>query len=209
MPWWRVNTEYSIQPVQHSPSTAYIAYRIHRVLHAPCTASSQDRLSPAPSQSLISRQTMLYSILYIPTITSKSMYRVSAPVAPPSQTTASRLAASMYSSNLARSWPPSASPNPLDHGLQLYLHTCSISAPKWAWSWPRSAYLQPHWITASSCDLILSGCTRAIDFPQRRIWCMDYCSLSLLNHTCSHVLQHCIFCLATLRNQRKRQVIET
>jgi len=56
------------------------------------------------------------------------MHRVSAPVAPPSRTTASRLTASKYSSNLARSWPPSASPNPLDHGLQLYLQTRSITA---------------------------------------------------------------------------------
>jgi len=35
----------------------------------PSTASSQDQQSPAPSQSLISRR-MLYSTLYIPTITS-------------------------------------------------------------------------------------------------------------------------------------------
>ena len=31
---------------------------------------------------------------------------------------------------LARSWPPSASPNSLDHVLQVYLHTCSITASK-------------------------------------------------------------------------------
>jgi len=61
MPWSRVNTEYSIHRVQHTPSTAYTEYGIHRVLHHPHTA---------PSQSLISRQTMLYSIIYIPTITS-------------------------------------------------------------------------------------------------------------------------------------------
>jgi len=54
MPWSRVNTEYSIQ----------------WVLHTPRTASCQHRLSPAPSESLISWQTMLYSILYIPTIMS-------------------------------------------------------------------------------------------------------------------------------------------
>ena len=113
MPWSRVNTEYSIHRVQHTPSTAYTEYSIHRVQHTPSTAytqysihpvhhtpstaytqysihrvqhtpstayteyfilrvlaSSQDRMSPAPSQSLISRQTMLYWILYIPTITS-------------------------------------------------------------------------------------------------------------------------------------------
>jgi len=74
-------TQYNIHPVQHTPSTTYTQYSIHRVQHTPSTAyteycihcvlaSSQDRLSPAPSQSLISRQTMLYWILYIPTITS-------------------------------------------------------------------------------------------------------------------------------------------
>jgi len=56
------------------------------------------------------------------------MNRVSAPVAPASRTTASRLTASKYSSNIARSWPPSASPNSLDHGLQVHLQTRSITA---------------------------------------------------------------------------------
>jgi len=54
MPWSRVNTEYCIHWV---PDTLR-------------TASSQHRLSPAPCQSLISRLTMLYSILYICAITS-------------------------------------------------------------------------------------------------------------------------------------------
>jgi len=53
MPWSWFNTEYSI----------------HRVLYPPSTASSQDSLSPAPSQSLIFWQTIVYSTLYIPTIT--------------------------------------------------------------------------------------------------------------------------------------------
>ena len=54
----------------HTPSTAYTEYSTHWVLHTPCTASSHDRLSPAPSQSLSSQSTLLYAILYIPTITS-------------------------------------------------------------------------------------------------------------------------------------------
>ena len=69
MPWSRVNSEYSIYLVQHTPTTAYTEYSIHRVLHTPHTASSQHWLYPAPSQSLISRQTMLYSIHWIPTTT--------------------------------------------------------------------------------------------------------------------------------------------
>jgi len=61
------------------------------------TASSQDRQSSAPSQFLISRR-MLYSTLYIPTITSQPMNRGSAAVTPPSKSTASK-----YSPNLAPS----------------------------------------------------------------------------------------------------------
>jgi len=49
------------------------------------------------------------------------MNRVSAAVAPPSQSTASRSTTSKYSSNLDRSWPPSAFPKSLDHGLQVHL----------------------------------------------------------------------------------------
>jgi len=52
--------------------------------------------------------------------------------------------------------------------------------------------------------LRLFGCTWAIDFPHQRIWCMDYCSLSLLNHTSLHLLQHRILCLATLRKWNKK-----
>ena len=40
MPWSRVNTEYSIHLVQHTPSTPYTEYSIHRVQHTPSTAST-------------------------------------------------------------------------------------------------------------------------------------------------------------------------
>jgi len=106
------------------------------------------------------------------------MNRVSAPVSPPSQTTASRSTASKYSSNLARSWPPSASPNSLDdslqvrtlmaskcispnsldHGLQVHLQTHSITASKFPRLCPPSASpnsldygLQVHTLIASKC----------------------------------------------------------
>jgi len=55
--------------------------------------------------------------------------------------------------------------------------------------------------------LRLSECTQAIYFLQWRLWCLAYCSLSLLNHTSYHLLQHFIFYLAKLRTQRKRGVI--
>jgi hypothetical protein len=105
---------------------------------------------------------MLYSVLYIRPITSKPMNRVSAPVTPPSRTTASRLTASSYSFNLARSWPPSACPNSLDHSFPVHLRTRSITATKCisklARSQPRNVSLTSHdyslqvgTITASQC----------------------------------------------------------
>ena len=66
------------------------------------------------------------------------MNRVSPSVAPPSWTTACSLTASKYSSNLARSWPPGASPNSVNHSLQVYLITLRIAAPKFGWSMPLS-----------------------------------------------------------------------
>ena len=57
--------------------------------------------------------------------------------------------------------------------------------------------------------LILSGCARAIDVPQRQLWCMDCYQWSLLQHTRYNLLQHCIFHLATFRGQRKMWVIQT
>ena len=69
------------------------------------------------------------------------------------------------------------------------------------------------WIDIHSMDcsrhLRLSGCPQTIDFPQRWIWCMGYCSLSIMNHTSYHLLQYCIYCLATLCYQRNMQVIQT
>jgi len=68
-----VKSSLSISPCHDqvlTANTAYTEYSIHWVLHTPRTASSQDWLSPAPSQSLSSQRTLLYSILYIPTITS-------------------------------------------------------------------------------------------------------------------------------------------
>jgi len=70
--------------------------------------------------------------------------------------------ASKYSSNLTRSRPPSASPNSLDHRLQVYLQTPSITASKCisklAQSQPPSVSpnsvdygLQVRTITASKC----------------------------------------------------------
>jgi len=114
-------TDYSIQGVPHTPSIAFTEYSIQWVLHTRHAASSQDWQSPTPTQSLISQQTIMYSIPHICTITTWPVNRALAPIAPPSWSTASRLSASQYTSNLAPSWPPGASPNLLNHSLQMYL----------------------------------------------------------------------------------------
>jgi len=126
----------------------------HRVQHTSSTAPSQNRQSLAASQFLISRQMLLYSTLYISTITSWPMNTVSAAFAPPSTLTASK-----YSST-------SACPNSLNHGLPVHpwVHSISVSnrISKHARSRPQSAslssldlarqvHLQTRSITASEC----------------------------------------------------------
>jgi len=72
------------------------------------------------------------------------------------------ITASTCISEFTRSWPPSASPNSLDHGLQVRIIMASKRISKLGWSWSASASpksldygLQVHrWvhlITASQC----------------------------------------------------------
>jgi len=114
------------------------------VLHTLCTASSQNQLSPAPCKSLISWQTILFSTLYTPSITSCPMNCVLAPVMTPSRTTASRLNASKYSSNFTRSWPSRASPNSLDQWHLVFLQSRMVTASKFTRSQPPGASWKSH-----------------------------------------------------------------
>jgi len=104
---------------------------------------------------------------------------VSAPVAPPSWSTASRLTASKYPSNLDRSWPPSGSPNSLDHGLQTLLLLHLISASKCISNLARShppclhdysllVHLQTCSLTASKyiSKLTRSRCDETAELPR-------------------------------------------
>jgi hypothetical protein len=100
---------------------------------------------------------MLYSIVYIRTITSYPMNRVPGRVAPPCWTyrlhidrlqlllQSRMLMASMCISNVARLRPRSVSPHSLDYGFQLHSQTRSIVASKWisklAQLWPPNASL--------------------------------------------------------------------
>jgi len=106
-------------PCHHSgltPSTAYTEYSIHWVLHTPRTASSQDRLSPAPSQSFgrpCCTQFSTFPQLWVnQSIASQHRSRLP-PELPP------------------RDWlPPGTPPITLDHGLQFHLQPRSITASK-------------------------------------------------------------------------------
>jgi len=144
MEWSWVNTEYSIHRVQHTPSTAYSKQSIHQGLHTPSTASSEARLPPAPTQSLLSRRTILYSTLYIPMITCYQMNRVSAASPPPSLAIyrlridhlqvliqSRSMMASKCISEQARWQPPSASLS--------YTISASKCISTLAWSWPPRA----------------------------------------------------------------------
>jgi len=73
---------------------------------------------------------------------------------PPVHLRTRSIAASKCISKLARSRPPSASPNSLDHGLQVYLQTRSITASNCIPTLARSrppVHLRTHSIAASKC----------------------------------------------------------
>jgi len=139
---YAVKSLLSISPFrdhQLTPSTVHSEYRVHRVQHILSTTLSQDWLSPNPRQSLLPRHTMLFSVLYIPTITSWPMNTVPGPILLPFWTTAFRLTASKYCSNLARLSPPSACPYLCGPSLKVYIYACTIMATKFASSLPPSA----------------------------------------------------------------------
>ena len=114
------------------------------------------------------------------------MNRVSAPIAPPSQTTASRLTASKYCFNLARSWPPSASPNSLDHSLQVYLQTRTITASKFPLSQPPSVSLNSHDYSLQVRTIMASKCISKLTLA----W-LPSASLNSPDYTLEVYLQSC------------------
>jgi len=141
MPWSRVNTEYSIHRVQHTPSAAYTYYNIQWVMHIPRTASFHDRLSPARSQSLGRPCTQFSTFPQLQVnqwIETQLPSRLPPELPPPDwlppitppilryyglqvhlQTRS--ITASKFISKLAWLRPASASANSLNHGVQVYL----------------------------------------------------------------------------------------
>ena len=152
----------------------------HRVQHTPSTASTQDCLSYlvshdyklTPEWSFRFRRSSLHesskvkSPFQIPMVAGSLTDEVS-----PGMPSIDRLQALIQShsitdskciSKVARSRPPNASPNSLDHGLQVNFQTDSITACKFAWSWPPTASpitldhrLQVH---LQTCSITISEC---------------------------------------------------
>jgi len=123
-------------------STAYTEHSIHWVLHTPHTASTQDRLSPAPSQSLCRRCCTQFST-FLQLRVDQWMESQLPPRLPPELP--------------PPDWPPpSTPPISFDQGHQWHLQTRSITASKgisklpWSRTW--SSYdqgLRVSMITAS------------------------------------------------------------
>ena len=160
MPWSWVDVEYSIHLVQYTPSTASTqdcmsSFHSHGYELTPeCSFSfrcafSHDRPPSVSSPwELKGKVTLSHSHVCEST---NWWIESQHPARRPST-------GSKYSSYLAQPWPPSSH----DHGLQVHLQTRSITAPKFAPSWPPSASpnsldhglqvnLQTHSITASKC----------------------------------------------------------
>jgi len=147
MSWHRVQhtpstvyTKYSIHQVQHTPSTAYTKYSIHREQHMPCTAYTKYSIHPRLLSSHHSHHCDLTPGCSF-TFRRASLHDQPPSASPPwdfkGKVTLSHShgcelttrfiesphpalrpsTASKYMSNLARSWPPSVSPNLLDYGL--------------------------------------------------------------------------------------------
>ena len=178
MQWSWLNNEYSRHQVQHTPSTAYTKYSIHRVLHHPMIDCL---LLPA---SPISRQTVLYSTLYIPTITSFPMNRVTAcrrtslliyrlQINHLQILLQSRLImASKCIANVTWSLPTSASPNSLDQDLQVHLWVTQSRPPSASPTWLNHGlpvHLLTRSITTCMCISELHNLGLQVHFQTRLI----------------------------------------
>ena len=140
MPWSRVNTEYSINRVQHTPSKAYTEYCIHNILHHP----KIDCLPPPASLSAFSgpccTQFSTFPELLVNQWIESHLPLHMPPDLPPPDSLPPDWPPSDQS---PPDWlPPSTCPILIDHGLQVNLWAHSISA---------SVHLQTRSITASEC----------------------------------------------------------
>jgi len=209
-------TEYSLHRVQHTPSAAYTESSIHRVQHTPSTASTQDWLFSLHSHdyklthecSFSFRRTSLHDRPPSSSSPSEHNGKVTLshshgceltnwwieshhPVRRPSTT-------SKYSSNLTRSWPPSASPILFDHGIQVYLQTRSITAfkciSKLARLRPTCSHEHALQVHLQSCSITASKCNS--NLARSRPPSISPNSLDYGLQVCTSVASKCISNLA-------------
>ena len=228
----------SIHQVQHAPSTAYTKYSIHQVQHPPSTASSQDCLASlhshdhelTPECSFSFRCASLQDRL--PPASSPQELKCTVTSSHPHgckladgwidfQHPVRHLStARMYFLNLPQWWPPSGSPNSLDHGLQMHL-VVTPSRPPNASPISLNYNLQVHhrvqhvlglqvhlWVTWSrppnasrnslKHSLQVHLQTRSITASKCIFELLDV-GLQVHHQTCSITASKCIFKLARLR----------
>jgi len=130
MPWSRVNTEYSIHRVQHTPSTAYTEYSIHRVQHTPSTAYTDYCIHQVQHHPKID------SLLLAATFSSLGGCCTQLSTFP--QLQVNQCIETQLPSRLPPNRPPpSTPPNSLHHRLQDHLQTCSVTASECIWKLDR------------------------------------------------------------------------
>jgi len=194
-------TEYSIYCVQHIPSTACTEYSIHRVLDTQRNTSPQEWLSPTPTHTLSCQRTLLYSILFIPTITSYPLSTFSSSITDASQSTTSKFSASTFT---ASRLPASQSIAAISTASKYSFNddrslTWSVSLIMLNYGFP--VHLLVHSSTASKCNTIwfnqggqvyLQTCSNTVSqFALSRHRSVSLCSLDLS-------VSMCIFKLAPL-----------
>jgi hypothetical protein len=161
MPWLRVNTEYSIQRVQNTMSTAYTAYCI-----IPRSTASRSQPVSHLLADYVGTQFSTVLQLQVNEWIEPPLPSCLPPKLPPPgwprpcthpisldyglQVHLHTLSITAFKciSTVTRLWPPSGSPILLDHSLQVYLHipliTASMCISKLAWSRPPSAPPNSH-----------------------------------------------------------------
>jgi len=136
------------------------------------------------------------------------MNSVSVPVPPPTQTTASRLVAFNYSSNLAQSWPPSAYPTSLDRSLQVYLQYRTITVSEIE-DHSLQLYLQTRSITASECISQFARSWPRSGSPNLLDGGLQVHLETRSIPACKCISQHAPLCLASSHNYRLQVHLQT
>ena len=199
MPWSRVDTDCSILRVQYTLRTAYTEYSIHWVQHTLSTANTkcsihrvQHTLWKAYAEYYIHRLWHHPKINCL--LLSASLSSFAKPYCTPVSTFAQFwLNQSIESQLLSRfspvqttfsDWPPpSTSPILLDHGLQVHLHTPSITASQCIWKLAQlraaSSHHHSRQVHCQFCSITVSMCISKLPRLQPS-------TVSLMAHSYNH-----------------------